>query len=64
MVWTFHFSLFPNALIKPLENAHKSLIQTPKVEYIVLGSGHKSDENLIITSQNKRTAINKDLLRE
>ena len=54
------FQPVSNALIKPLENAHKSLLQTPKVEYIlVLGSGHKSDENLSITSQVKRTAINR-----
>ena len=62
ILWFALLSFQPvsNALIKPLENAHKSLLQTPKVEYIlVLGSGHKSDENLSITSQVKRTAINR-----
>ena len=62
ILWFGVFSFQPvaNALIEPLENAHKSLLQTPKVEYIlVLGSGHKSDENLSITSQVKRTAINR-----
>jgi uncharacterized SAM-binding protein YcdF (DUF218 family) len=56
----FSFQPFSNALLSPLENIHKSLIETPKVEYIlVLGSGHKSDDNLSITSQVKRTAINR-----
>lgn len=49
-----------NAILFPLENSHKSLLQTPKVNYIlVLGNGHKSDESLSITSQVKSTAINR-----
>ncbi|WP_418179251.1 YdcF family protein [Aliarcobacter lanthieri] len=49
-----------NAIISPLENAYPSLIDTPKVNYIlVLGNAHKSDENLSITSEVKETAINR-----
>lgn len=49
-----------NALLEPLERSYNALIETPKVEYIlVLGSGHKSDESLSITSQVKRTGINR-----
>ena len=49
-----------NALLVPLENTYKDLLQTPKVNYIlVLGSGHKSDESLSITSQIKMTGINR-----
>lgn len=56
----FSFQPFSNALLAPLENFHKSLLQTPKVNYIlVLGSGHKSDESLSITSQVKMVAINR-----
>ncbi|MDD3008957.1 MAG: ElyC/SanA/YdcF family protein [Arcobacter sp.] len=54
------FQPISNAILAPLENSHKALIETPKVNYIlVLGSGHKSDENLSITSQVKMTAINR-----
>lgn len=56
----FSFQAFSNALLVPLENSHKALIVTPKVNYIlVLGSGHKSDENLSITSQVKMVGINR-----
>lgn len=49
-----------NAVLAPLENFHPSLLQTPRVEYIlVLGSGHISDSSLPITSQVKETAINR-----
>ncbi len=49
-----------NAILFPLENAHKALLQTPKVNYIlVLGHAHKSDENQSITSQLKSTAVNR-----
>ncbi|WP_418187246.1 YdcF family protein [Aliarcobacter lanthieri] len=49
-----------NAIISPLENSYPSLIDTPKVNYIlVLGNAHKSDENLSITSEVKETAINR-----
>lgn len=54
------FQPISNAILKPLENAHSSLIQTPKVEYIlVLGSGHKSDDSLAITSEVKMVGINR-----
>ena len=56
----FSFQPFAIALLSPLENSHKALIETPKVNYIlVLGSGHKSDEGLSITSQVKMVAINR-----
>lgn len=49
-----------NAILQPLEKEHKALIKTPKVNYIlVLGNGHKSDENLAITSQLNKIAINR-----
>ncbi len=54
------YSPIANAIIAPLENSHKALIQTPKVEYVlVLGNGHISNENLSITSQLNQTAINR-----
>lgn len=54
------FQPISNAILSPLENSFKSLIYTPKVNYIlVLGSGHKSDENLSITSQVKMVGINR-----
>ena len=48
-------------IISPLENAHQSLKITPKdIEYIlVLGNGHKTNENLAITSELNTTAINR-----
>lgn len=56
----FSFQPFANAILAPLENSHKSLLETPKVNYIlVLGSGHKSDESLSITSQVKMVGINR-----
>jgi uncharacterized SAM-binding protein YcdF (DUF218 family) len=56
----FSFQPFANALLSPLENTHKDLIETPNVEYIlVLGSGHKSDDSLSITSQVSQTGINR-----
>ena len=56
----FSFQPFSNALLVPLESSHKALIETPKVNYIlVLGSGHKSDESLSITSQVKMVGINR-----
>ena len=60
--WFLFFSFQPisNALLEPLENTHKALLETPKVNYIlVLGSGHKSDESLSITSQVKMVGINR-----
>lgn len=49
-----------NAILYPLENSYPALLQTPKVNYIlVLGSGHKNDDSLSITSQVKMTAINR-----
>ncbi|MBD3829623.1 MAG: YdcF family protein [Arcobacter sp.] len=54
------FQPVSNAILAPLENSHKALIETPKVNYIlVLGSGHKSDESLSITSQVKMVGINR-----
>ena len=50
-----------NMIISPLENAHQSLKDTPKdIEYIlVLGNGHKTNENFAITSELNTTAINR-----
>lgn len=50
-----------NMIIAPLENSHKALIDTPKgVEYIlVLGNGHKTNEEFAITSMLNTTAINR-----
>lgn len=54
------YSPVANAILAPLENSHKALLQTPKVDYIlVLGNGHTSNENLSITSQVNPTAINR-----
>ena len=61
-LWFFLFSFqpFANALLSPLENTYKDLLKTPKVEYIlVLGSEHRSDDDLSITSQVKSIAINR-----
>ena len=61
-LWFFLFSFqpFANALLSPLENTYKDLLKTPKVEYIlVLGSEHRSDDDLSITSQVKGIAINR-----
>ena len=61
-LWFFLFSFHPfaNALLSPLENTYKDLLKTPKVEYIlVLGSEHRSDDDLSITSQVKGIAINR-----
>ena len=58
------FQPISNAILSPLENSHKALIEIPKVNYIlVLGSGHKSDESLSITSQVKMVGINILILR-
>lgn len=52
------FQPISNAIINPLENSHKALLDIPKVEYVlVLGSGHTTNENLSITSQLKEVAI-------
>ncbi|MFW3372718.1 ElyC/SanA/YdcF family protein [Aliarcobacter butzleri] len=50
-----------NMIISPLENAYSSLINAPKdIEYIlVLGNGHKTNENFPITSELNTTAINR-----
>ena len=61
-LWFFLFSFqpFANALLSPLENTYKDLLKTPKVEYIlVLGSEHRSYDDLSITSQVKGIAINR-----
>ncbi|APW64973.1 hypothetical protein LPB137_03555 [Poseidonibacter parvus] len=47
-----------NAIINPLENSHKALLEIPKVQYVlVLGSGHITNENLSITSQLNQVAV-------
>ena len=52
------FQPIANAIINPLENSHKALLEIPKVEYVlVLGSGHNTDESLSITSQLRDVAI-------
>ena len=50
-----------NMIISPLENSHKALINTPNdAKYIlVLGNGHKTNENFAITSELNTTAINR-----
>jgi len=62
LAWFIAFSSQPiaNALIKPLENSHKALLEVPKVKYIlVLGSSHNTNENLSITSQLRPVAVNR-----
>jgi len=62
LLWFALLSFQPvsDAILKPLENAYPSLIETPKVQYVlVLGSGHKSDDELSITSQIKMVGINR-----
>lgn len=50
-----------NMIISPLENAHPALKETPKdIKYIlVLGNGHKTNDNFPITSELNTTAINR-----
>jgi len=56
----FTFQPVANALIKPLEDSHKALLEVPNVKYIlVLGSGHNTNENLSITSQLRAVAVNR-----
>ena len=62
LLWFALLSFQPvsDAILKPLENAYPSLIEAPKVQYVlVLGSGHKSDDELSITSQIKMVGINR-----
>ena len=62
LLWFALLSFQPvsDAILKPLENAYPSLIETPNVKYVlVLGSGHKSDDELSITSQIKMVGINR-----
>lgn len=52
------FQPISNAIISPLENSYKALLKIPKVQYVlVLGSGHKTNKNLSITSQLGSTAV-------
>ena len=52
------FQPISNAIINPLENSHKALLDIPKVEYVlVLGSGHHTNESLSITSQLRDVAV-------
>ncbi|UTJ07178.1 ElyC/SanA/YdcF family protein [Arcobacter roscoffensis] len=54
------FQPISNAILQPLEDSHKALIQTPDVKYVlVLGNGHASNENLSITSQVNMIAQNR-----
>jgi uncharacterized SAM-binding protein YcdF (DUF218 family) len=56
----FSFQPISNAILAPLENSHKALLETPKVNYIlVLGHAHLSNQNLTITSEVKSIAINR-----
>ncbi|MCT7597139.1 ElyC/SanA/YdcF family protein [Aliarcobacter butzleri] len=50
-----------NMIISPLENAYPALKETPKdIKYIlVLGNGHKTNDNFPITSELNTTAINR-----
>ncbi len=49
-----------NMIIQPLEDSHKALLITPDVEYIlVLGSGHRTNKKLSITSQVASVGINR-----
>lgn len=62
LLWFVLLSFQPisDAILKPLENTHVSLQETPNVKYVlVLGSGHKSDDDLSITSQIKMVGINR-----
>lgn len=56
----FSSQIISNAILKPLEDTHSALIHTPNVKYVlVLGSGHKSNNSLSITSQVKEVGINR-----
>jgi len=62
LLWFVSFSSQPiaNALLKPLEDSHKALLEVPDVKYIlVLGSGHNTNESLSIISQLREVAINR-----
>jgi uncharacterized SAM-binding protein YcdF (DUF218 family) len=60
-VWIMLVSYEPvsDLLLKPLEQTYPALIETPRdVGYVlVLGSGHKSDQNLPINAQLSSTAL-------
>jgi len=61
LIWIATFSYGPvsDALLKPLENHHTALLETPvNVDYIlVLGNGHKTDVCLPITTELDPTAV-------
>lgn len=63
LVWIFTFSLTPvsDALLEPLENSYPKLENVDKdIKYVlVLGSGHKTNEQLPLTSWLSPTAINR-----
>ncbi len=50
---------FPHLLLKPLENSYASLlVPNPTIKYVhVLGSGHTSNSQLSVVSQNSQTAM-------
>lgn len=60
-VWIALVSYGPvsDMLVKPLEQTHPALLETPVgIDYIlVLGNGHKSDDTLPISSQMSDTAL-------
>ena len=61
LVWIALFSYGPvsDLLLRPLENRHPALLNTPvNVEYVmVLGNGHNSDKCLPITAELEPTAV-------
>lgn len=61
-VWLALFSnaYISNSLLYPLEQNHKALLTIPKVNYVlVLGGGHKTNNNLSITSQVNTISVNR-----
>lgn len=60
-LWIFviAYSPFSNALVKPLENQYKAYLDVdPSIKYVlVLGNGHKTNEQLSATSQLSSTAL-------
>ena len=61
LLWIAFFSYGPvsDMLLRPLENKFPAMVVTPSdIKYVlVLGNGHKSDENLPITTQLDPTAL-------
>ncbi len=59
ILFVFSYNPISNALISNLEYSNKALVQIPKdIKYIaVLGSGHKSDDNISIISQMDESSL-------